>query len=118
MCNIQRIISQNLSKQTPSHLPPTCRHLATSSLFICRETSATFLSHKDWKNSFSHHLDLPIEGAVAGGIVQGERTLQGIHHSSILGGKRQLLASGLDAPAGHSPRSPGRLLWLSNGMSV
>lgn len=47
-------------------------------------------------------------------------TLQGIHHSNILGGKGWLQAptSGADAPAGHSPRCPGWLLWLSNGPNV
>lgn len=125
MCNIQRIflflksifISQN---KTLSPLADTFLHAGTFLHFPCREAITIFLPCEDWRNSFSHHLDLPIEGAVAGGIVLGEGTLQGIHHSNILGGKGWLQppASGPDNPAGHSPQSPGRLLWLSNGKSL
>lgn len=44
------------SQQTPSHFPPTHRHLPMPYLFICRETSTIFLAHKDCRNSSSHHL--------------------------------------------------------------
>lgn len=121
MCNIQRIISQNLSKQTPSHLPQTPSYMqAPSYIFLVHLQGSYyyFPSHKDWRNSFSHHLDLPIEGAVAGGIVLGEGTLQGIHHSNVLGGKGRLQPPGSDTPARHSPQSRARLLWLSNRTSL